>query len=284
MFMRLGFSLAIHSDPDVLLIDEVLAVGDASFVGRCKEKISELKEQGKTLMLVSHDLDAVERWCDEAIWIVEGRVRERGEPRRVIDAYRRYIEKGDEEELAREQEEREEILVQEGTSHAEKFMQPERWGSREIEIVEIKLLDKNAKEHLLFHPDDMLTIEMHYVVREAQDDVVFGIGLHRNDGLLVHGSNTQLEQVRIPKLEGKGVLRYRISRIGLLTGNYRLDVAVHRDDGYAFDYHKAVLQFAVRSNFAQVGVLVPPHEWELEVDGEKEQLSATSGFGRSARV
>src|SRR5690606_32835690 len=102
MYMRLGFSLAIHTDPDILLVDEVLAVGDAAFVAKCKERIAELRRAGKTLLLVTHDLDAVERWCDEVLWLHGGEVKDRGDPRRVIDHYRQFIEKGEELELLEE--------------------------------------------------------------------------------------------------------------------------------------------------------------------------------------
>src|SRR5690606_19617614 len=144
MFMRLGFSLAVHTDPDVLLIDEVLAVGDAAFVSKCKERISQLRREGKTLLLVSHDLGAVERWCDEAIWLESGRVQDRGDPRRVIDAYREFVESGEELEL--QQAARESASEaggdgsDDGTRAAENgaarhsFGEPARWGSREVEI------------------------------------------------------------------------------------------------------------------------------------------------------
>src|SRR5215471_3931234 len=91
MCMRLGFSVAVHADPDILFIDEILAVGDESFQQKCFEKINEFRRRGKTIILVSHDLSAVQRWCDEALWLEEGKIRERGLPRRIIDLYRQSI-------------------------------------------------------------------------------------------------------------------------------------------------------------------------------------------------
>lgn len=99
MFMRLGFSLAVFTDPDILLIDEVLAVGDAAFVHRCHETISDFKRRGKTLVFVTHDLSAVERWCDEALWLHQGNLVRRGEPRWVIDSYLQGIEDEENERL-----------------------------------------------------------------------------------------------------------------------------------------------------------------------------------------
>src|SRR5256885_5713758 len=87
MYMRLGFAVAIHVDPDVLLVDEVLAVGDEAFTHKCLDKFAEFKRRGKTILLVTHSLSVVERFCDEAVWLDEGAVRAQGDPRRVVDAY-----------------------------------------------------------------------------------------------------------------------------------------------------------------------------------------------------
>jgi ABC-type polysaccharide/polyol phosphate transport system ATPase subunit len=268
MFMRLGFSLAVHTDPDLLIVDEVLAVGDAAFVSKCKERIARLHKDGKTLLLVTHDLDAVERWCDEAIWLHQGEVMDRGHPRRVIDHYRQFVEKGEESDLRREIEEtaRFEQSEESGNVPVEDNGESEeamRWGSREIEITQTRMLDARGDPRLLFHPHDDLSIEIDYLVREKSDDVVFGIGINRSDGLVVHGSNTDIERVEIPSLRGRGTVRYQITRLGLLDGNYSLDVAVHRKDGYPMDYHKTAIKFAVRSSIRQIGVWEPEHRWEF---------------------
>src|SRR5918998_5541086 len=87
MYMRLGFAVAIHVDPDVLLIDEVLAVGDQAFTLKCLDKFADFKRRGKTILIVTHQLDLVQRFCDEALWLDHGMVRTQGDPKRVIDAY-----------------------------------------------------------------------------------------------------------------------------------------------------------------------------------------------------
>ena len=257
MFMRLGFSIAIHVDPDVLLVDEVLAVGDAGFVAKCKEKVSELRKTGKTLLLVSHDLDAVERWCDEVIWLDKGEIKDRGNPRRVIDHYRQYIEKGEEAELFNTAEEE----VEEASEEIADTNQPQRWGSQEVEIKSVKLIDSKGENRLLFHTADSLTVEIEYKVNEKQDDFVFGLAIHRNDGLAVHGTNTLLERVELNELKKEGKISYSIDRLGLLEGHYLLDIAVHREDGYPYDYLKPALEFKVRSEYSYLGVFEPVHQW-----------------------
>lgn len=279
MFMRLGFSIAIHTDPDVLLVDEVLAVGDAGFVAKCKDRIAELRKAGKTLVLVTHDLEAVERWCDEVIWLNAGEVKDRGYPRRVIDAYRQFIEKGEEAELfAKEEEghisstpvaseaplpqEREE--TQEGQSPESLPLQPQRWGSREIEIVSVEVFGPDGSPKRVLHTDEAVKISFHYRINAPVHDVVFGIGINRSDGLVVSGTNTHIERVQLPELKREGVLTLHIARLGLLEGAFSLDCAVHREDGYPFDYHKDLVHFTVRSPYPRVGVAFPAIEWDLD--------------------
>ncbi len=270
MFMRLGFSLAVHTDPDVLLVDEVLAVGDASFVAKCKDRIALLRKHGKTLVLVTHDLDAVERWCDEVLWINQGIVKDRGHPRRVIDHYRQFIEWGEERELkeamttaAATPPPVDEVPVADYEDAHDETEIAQRWGSREIEISSVSMLGADGQEQLVFHPNDAAQIVIKYHSREIIGDAVFGIGINRSDGLAVYGTNTDIERVELPALGSAGIVRCDISRLGLLEGTYFLDVAVHKMDGYPFDYHKNAVKFAVRSSTKEIGVCSPVHEWKV---------------------
>jgi ABC-type glutathione transport system ATPase component len=263
MFMRLGFSIAVHTDPDILLIDEVLAVGDAGFVAKCKDRIGELRKAGKTLILVTHDLDSVERWCDEAIWLHEGVVKDRGFPRRVIDSYRHFIEAGEEEQIL---EAETKIAESAGVDKEQRAdgateTEPARWGSREIEIEHVAVRGIGGEEKRVFHKDDQLSITIQYRANISAEDVVFGVGINRVDGLTVYGTNTDIERVTLPVLSGRGSVSCEIARLGLLDGAYTLDVAAHRRDGYPFDYLKGAIHFSVRNEAKEVGVLSPPHRW-----------------------
>ena len=258
MFMRLGFSVAVHTDPDILLVDEVLAVGDAGFVAKCKDRIGELRKQGKTLILVTHDLDSVERWCDEAIWLNQGEVMDRGFPRRVIDAYRQFIEKGEEQEIL-SAEHAPEAPVTSQVSTAE----PARWGSREIEITGVHIVGGEGTEKRVFHPNDGITIRVDYRINSPENDVVFGIGINRGDGLTVFGTNTAIDRVVVPNLQSSGSIELSIEKLGILDGSYSIDAAVHRTDGYPFDYHQGALHFSVRSENKVVGVITPERTWRV---------------------
>lgn len=266
MFMRLGFSLAIHVDPEILLIDEVLSVGDAGFTSKCKERITRLKREGKTLLMVSHDLDAVERWCDEVLWMHKGEVKDRGEPRRVIDQYRQFLEKSEEADLFEEKEEKEEQqALRDGGGSEEPDAEPDklRWGGREVELVSCKLLNANQEPHLLFHTEDSCTLEFSYKMHESVRDIVFGVAIHRSDGVLVYGTNTQIERIDFPALPVTGSIRLNFDRLGFLQGEYLVDIAAHSSEGYPYDYHKQLITFRVKSKTEQVGVCEPPHSWQL---------------------
>src|SRR5262249_50942066 len=160
-YMRLGFAVAIHVDPDVLLVDEVLAVGDEGFTHKCLDKFGELRRRGKTILLVTHALSLVERFCDEALWLDGGVARMHGDPKRVIDAYRTAVERSEEELLATttakavEATSAQEMATVEepppavadpsgliGNQPMDMFRATEgRWGSRHVEIIEVGLLD-----------------------------------------------------------------------------------------------------------------------------------------------
>lgn len=265
MFMRLGFSIAVHTDPDILLIDEVLAVGDAGFVAKCKDRIGQLQKAGKTLVMVTHDLDSVERWCDEVIWLDKGIVKDRGHPRRVIDAYRFFIEK-EEEKDRMETEKLQSTPNHPSEDGSDATPTTERWGSREIEVARVDIITEEGKVARVLHPDDELTIAIDFSVNSQDidlDDVVFGVGLTRADGLQVFGSNTDIDRVEFGMPKESGRVCFHLNRLGLVDGVYGIDVAVHSQTGYPFDYHKGALHFSVRSDGKVVGVCSPERSWQV---------------------
>lgn len=257
MYMRLGFSLAVHTDPDILIVDEVLAVGDAAFIHRCEETISEFKRKGKTLIFVTHDLRSVEKWCDEAIWLQKGVVKEKGNPRKVIDSYLRHIEDGEKENLAQEN------AV--GAIHESPAGDSsERWGSGEVQITSVSMKDSSGSESWLYHQEDEVIVEVDYEIKKEISELVFGVGILRVDGLSIHGTNTDIERKEISATEPrKGKYRYKIKRLGLLEDSYYLDVAAHKKDGTPYDYHHRRYKFSVRGQEKFQGVYVPEHEWDL---------------------
>lgn len=247
MYMRLGFSIAINVDPDILLIDEVLAVGDASFVPKCLDKIFEFKRKGKTIIFVSHDLATVDRISDEVIWLKDGKIKMQGYPKKIIDTYMRYIQQKDETK----------------PEDIQKDTTENRWGSREIEINNVKLLDMNGIRKTVFKSEEPILIEFDVKAKKREKDFVFGIGIYNTEGILCYGSNTHIENFTSKEITGTGKVRIQIPSIHLINGTYLLDLAVHKKDGYPFDYHHFRYTFRVASKYQDIGITRVQHKWEF---------------------
>ena len=252
MYMRLGFAIATAVNPDILLIDEVLAVGDEAFQHKCVGKIQEFKARGKTMCFVSHDLGAVERLCEETLWLHEGQVSAFGRTPEVIQQYRTRVAREEAEELR--------------TEHERASASPEpraRWGSGEVEIASVSLQDGLGQERYLFESGEPLLVALTYRVHTAVADPVFGIGIFRKDGLSVYGTNTAIEDLVLPPLKGEGRVAVLVERADLIEGEYLLDVAVHARNGHPYDYRSRCVTFAVRSKVRDTGVTRLPHRWIL---------------------
>jgi ABC-type sugar transport system ATPase subunit len=264
MYMRLGFSVAIHVEPDVLLIDEVLAVGDEAFTRKCLDKIGEFRRRGKTIVLVTHSLGLVEKMCDDVLWLRQARVADRGDPRRVVDAYLTYVAGGEEALLAREHGQGAEAPPPEAAApEAAGGYRQGRWGSREIEIASVRLLDDRGHERHVYVPGERLTIALAVAAREEVRDFVFGVGVFTADGVSVYGTNTHIEDFVPRSAAGAGEVRLHLDDLRLVEGTYLLDVAAHRKDGTPYDYHRGLYSFRVKSRTKDVGVYRPRHSWEF---------------------
>lgn len=252
MYMRLGFAIAINVDPDILLIDEILAVGDEEFQHKCLNKINEFKRKGKTLVFVSHDLGSIERLCDEVVWIEDGVLKARGLPRMVIDSYTGYVASFEEERA---------FENHQSALEGAKRESPNRWGTREIEITNVRLTDGDKKEKYLFEYGEPIEIILSYKTKRKIEDPVFGIGIFRDDGVCVFGTNTAIDGFSISAVEGEGNVIFSIDRSNLVEGSYLLDVAIHKRDGQPYDYQSRLYSFVMRSKIKDVGIYRPDHDW-----------------------
>jgi ABC-type polysaccharide/polyol phosphate transport system ATPase subunit len=279
MYMRLGFAVAIHVDPDVLLVDEVLAVGDEGFTHKCLDKFAEFKRRGKTILLVTHSLGLVERFCDEALWMDGGEMKGIGDPKRVVGAYITAVEVSEEHQLAagdaRAQESAAVVSPDEPASAvlpdhpietvegpADMFRATEgRWGSREVEITDVQLHGANGEAGHVFHSGEPLTVRIALRSPLEIDDFVIGIGLFNAEGVCCYGTNTSLEELKGVRILGDAEARFTIESLDLVEGTYKLDVAIHKFDGYPYDYHRLLYTFRVKSRTKDVGIYRPKHEW-----------------------
>lgn len=299
MYMRLGFAVAVHVDADVLLVDEVLAVGDERFSLKCLDKFAEYKRRGKTTVLVTHGLDVVERFCDEALWLDAGRVRTAGDPRRVLHAYRGDVETEEEQELAATDEKARQAVEAESaaagdqgepsdaaagaepaapepptaetpepTDEAPPGDGPEdmfkaaagRWGDGPVRIDDVRLEGEDGPAHL-FQSGARLAIRMQVTAPEEVTDFVFGISIFNAAGVCCYGTNTDIERYRPVALSGTGEVVFVIDSLDLVEGTYKLDVAAHRRDGVQYDYHRLLYTFRVKSQTRDAGIYRPAHSW-----------------------
>ncbi|HVT44839.1 MAG TPA: ABC transporter ATP-binding protein [Thermoanaerobaculia bacterium] len=274
MYVRLGFAVAVHVDPDILLIDEVLSVGDEEFSQKCVARIQELKYRGVTMLVVTHQLDLVRALCDRALWLDHGVVERVGEPIRVVDAYLQRVAG----EPGQPEDESDEATGETdgGEEEDNELLEEERWGSGEVLLARVLLYDRSGHELVALGPGSDVEIEMEVKVREAQTDFVFGIGIYHADGTCVYGTNTDLEGFLPERLENDARVRFVIPSLDLVAGSYRIDAAVHTRNGRAFDYRRGVIRFVVGSRIHDIGVYRPKHEWSFEGGVELRQIDLLS--------
>jgi ABC-type polysaccharide/polyol phosphate transport system ATPase subunit len=289
MYMRLGFAVAINVDPDVLLVDEVLAVGDEGFTHKCLDKFAEFKRRGRTILLVTHSLDMIEKYCDEAIWIDHGEKLSEGDPKRVVGAYLAAVEKSEEAHLAASDARAQQALAAGPAAVEAEPATPEpvpaqeaaeleavdpgvpdmfqanegRWGSREVEITSVELCGPDGKPAHVFQSGESMSINLRVSAKDPIDDYVFGIGLFNVEGVCCYGTNTSLEEYQSSRFFGEGEVRFIIAGLDLVPGTYKLDVAAHNKDGYQYDYHRLLYTFRVKSRLHDAGIYRPRHAWSF---------------------
>lgn len=269
MYMRLGFAVAVNVDPDILLIDEVFAVGDQAFSQKCIEKIQEFKSRKKTIILVSHDLAGIEKLCQDAIWIHQGKLQQQGVPRQVIDSYLTYLTGKEENALTQIHQKAVQVPVEKIAGlpvmgpELDKILQACRWGSQEVIISGIELFDPKQNPKHVFYSGEAITIRIHWKSSEIIKKPVFGVGFGWGNGVCCYGTNTQIDGILLESLNGTGYVDFHIPHLDLVEGFYFLDVAVHSEEGLHYDYHHRMYSFIVHSAIHDEGVWRPPHTWSF---------------------
>jgi len=252
MFMRLGFSVAVHVEPDILIIDEILAVGDQSFQSKCIDRIYDLKRNGTTIVIVSHNLHTVRALCSHLIWLEHGLVKMSGRADDIIDAY---------------------LESQQGwrVKRSADGSGWERWGSREIELTSVKLLDNRGESGDTFQLGQPMTIEMHYHANEPVDKPVFGLSFYRPDGTYLSGPDNYLSGLDLGEVSGNGVLRYCLPKMPLSPATYYMTAAIYDEAGKKpYDHHEKAYRFRVvaENNDHCKGLVQLPAHWEWITDQE----------------
>ncbi|HEY6064961.1 MAG TPA: ABC transporter ATP-binding protein [Thermoanaerobaculia bacterium] len=248
MAVRLGFSVAAHCDPDILLVDEVLAVGDEAFAHRSLEKFSEFERAGKTLLFVSHDLGLVVERCRRAIWLDRGRVAADGPAAETVALYRESVSE-------REAERR-------GTAERPEPALPDRIGSGAAVVTGVRLLDRDGRPTARVVSGDPARLAMDVrAAPAALADFVFGFAISTVAGGVVFGSNTAIDGFAPEELAGDSTVSLEIASLDLAPGVYSVDAAVHADDGAPYDYRRDLLRFEVSAERRVAGVWNPGRRW-----------------------
>jgi ABC-type polysaccharide/polyol phosphate transport system ATPase subunit len=246
MAVRLGFSIAAFSDPDVLLVDEVLAVGDERFAHRSLEKFAEFERAGKTILVVSHDLDLVAARCRRAIWLDRGSVAFDGPAGAAVERYR------------------EQVAKTEAEADVGKRRKPERTGSGVAAVEGVRLLDAEGRSAERVRSGAPATLEMDVEASEPLADFVFGFAVASSDGTAVFGTNTDIDGFQPREFSGRARIRLEIPALALAPGTYSVDAAVHARNGTPYDHRRAALRFEVIADRPIGGVWNPARRWDFQ--------------------
>jgi lipopolysaccharide transport system ATP-binding protein len=253
MYVRLGFAVATHVHPDILLVDEVLAVGDQAFQKKCIAKIRSVRRTGVTVIFVTHHLELARNMSDRVIWFKEGQIAAMGAPDVVIPEYIAYQDTCLSEPQANQK-------MQAETSVAY--------------IEAVTVLDGAGKPATSFEAGDALTIRLSYLARERISHPVFGLAIFRDDGLRINGPNTGVAGFEIEAIEGRGYVDYVIPVLPLLRGRYFITAGLFDESGaIAYHYGDNMAQFEVQTTPGadMYGVIHVPARWHHHFDRKDRQ-------------
>lgn len=253
MAARLGFAVATDVRPEILIVDEILGVGDTEFQTKSFERIQSFQAEGATILLVTHSLQKVREMCSRVIWLDRGRLVLEGSAETVVDHYLYKARQAEGARLALEHE------------SAAGFR---RAGNRKVEIVGVRILGGDGRLQSIFQTGQTLRLEMDYVAHEPVESPIFGMAIHRNDGVHITGPNTRFAGEKLPRIRGRGTVIYTIPSLPLLEAKYHISVAVTDwDDTEMFDYHDQAYSFRVVNDGTQkerYGLVTLGGRWTFE--------------------
>lgn len=249
MFARLAFAVSINVEPDILIVDEALSVGDSRFQVKCINKMKELKDKGTTILFVSHAVEQIKRFCTRAIWLKEGEILHDGEASRVVDLYDNFMKFG--EKVLQEEEESVEDVQEESVTRDANVMA----------VIHSVKLNKN-----MFSTFDKLEVEVEYEIFEDDiNDFLLGVAIYTRDRSgYIFGPNTYLDKFSVPNMRGSHKVKYTIPEIALMNGDFAIDVGIFNNEGIVnFDYKMSVCEFSITNTYFSEGQVYLQHEWEV---------------------
>lgn len=244
MFARLAFAVAIHVDPDILIVDEVLAVGDLEFQLKCMDKFNEFRNLGKTIIYVSHDINSVKRYCNSCIWIQNGKIEAIGKTDNVTDRYLDYLKRDIIEET--------EVVANENCATIG-------------QINSIKLMNSSNIETDNIVYNENVTVEIEYELFKIISKPVVGVAIRSLDNKYICGLNTKLDYFEISNGISKNIICLEYNNFNLIGGSYYLDVALFESNAHVpIEYKGVAKRFIVQSPYVGEGVFVMKHKWYMK--------------------
>lgn len=257
MQMRLAFSVAVHIEPEILLIDEVLAVGDIAFQQKCLDRIARFKQNGCTIVLVSHDVGMVEKLCDQALWLENGGVVALGPAALVTEQYVAAMKMKTKERTPQA------LPPQMTDSGTMLRLNENRFGSQEMQITAVHLQNANQVAVTELAAGEPLTVEIACQAAAGSAPPIIGVTVSTPDGTIVYDTSTEAAKLGWPEAGGQSQIRLHLARLDLQPGQYFVDVGLYQTDwSYAYDYHWHVYPLLLAGSPGGKGVLNPPHTWE----------------------
>lgn len=259
MYMRLAFSVAINVDADILLIDEILSVGDSSFQTKCFKKILDLKKRGVTIIIVSHDLQSIQKICDRCIWIQNGKVEDNGYPFHVINRYLKYMEyKGAEKES-------EELKINLPINQSETISSSlENWGNKKVFFENVFLRNMVGTEITHVKAGESFWIELEIAVNEEIKNGVIGIGINDDMGKMVFGLNTDMDAIHVPPIVKRRKISLLIKNVNLISGEYTIHASISDGREEIYDWYPVINRFFIDNESRFVGIFYLDHDWNFD--------------------
>lgn len=259
MYVRLAFATEITLDPDILLVDEVLAVGDLAFQKKCLEYMAQIRQQGKTIIVVSHVMDHVEKICDEVIWLDHGKVRAQGQTKEVVQLYRNRIFENTAQQLAKN----EPVLVGAGRPTGAPSRE-KRTGTLEIEITGARLLNEQGLETGTINSGDPLVVEVNYLAHKPVAQPNFQVTLYNAEGVKCFENTNQANGAIISKAEGPAGFKLYFQSLPLVRGSYFFSVGAYQQNWeYTYEYCHRLAELTVEGPPGSSGIIEPVNRWQL---------------------
>lgn len=253
MYMRLAFSVAINVNAEVLLIDEILGVGDVNFQAKCFNKLMEIKGTGTTIVLVSHSTAQIERICDRSIWIQDGLVKTEGSP---IDVHREYLNHmAKQRELIREEEEKAAIARERERADA---------NGEAVIISRSDIFAEDGNSRRVFHIGDSIKLAVNLEARKKIEGYFLEVNLVRADGVFCYGCSSSTDGVNCEAWEGNKKIEIEFKDLKLLSGKYHFDLHVASADGSTICFAGKIIEFEIIAPEAERGMMYIKHDWTVE--------------------